>query len=804
MIRITTNRVGSKKFFFYLWSVMCAIVVFLIYWWFILPIPVFKTPYSTVLLDRDENILGMTIADDGQFRMPVVQSLPEKYITALLTFEDKRFFYHRGVDPLALLRAIGLNIKNGTVVSGGSTLTMQTVRLSQGNPPRTVPEKIKEMFLALRIEQRFSKDEILNRYIHHAPFGGNIVGLPAASMKYFNRPPDELSWAEAALLAVLPNSPALIFPGKNIVALKNKRDLLLQRLRDAGYLSGEDLELAVSEPLPNRIFQLECATPHLLANAFLQRKGVVSETYIDGKLQRQINTIVKRHAEILSHNHICNAAVLVAHIPSGEVRAYVGNSPVIREENGNHVDIITARRSSGSILKPALYALMQASGDILPQTIVSDIPSRFGSYVPENFSKDFKGVVPADKALSASLNVPFVRMLQNYGIGHFYDNLKRMGITTLDRSAGNYGLSLILGGAECSLWDLCNLYGGFVSILRHYNECDGVQYDNEFSRLRLWKDEMRDSSVNHYPVIDAASVWFTLKALQDVERPDMESGWKNFASSVDLCWKTGTSFGFRDAWAVGVNPEYVVGVWVGNANGEGRPGLVGVRVAAPILFEVAALLRTDLELYAPREEMIRTVVCRQSGHRASAICPEVDTVWTTSAAEKNRPCPYHRLLHLDSTGRYRVNSECEPVSRIQVKPWFVLSPVQEWYYVQSHADYKKMPPYRSDCRKEREGVMEMMEMIYPQRGLRVFIPKDWEGESKGVIFEMAHREPSTTVYWHIDNHYMGATRYHHQIEINVTPGRHLIHLVDASGNTLNQSFYVSRGDENHIDPSTGK
>ncbi|WP_231932420.1 MULTISPECIES: penicillin-binding protein 1C [Butyricimonas] len=774
------------------WIGGSMLLALLVGWWFFLPDPLFRVPYSTVILDRDDEIMGMTVAEDGQFRVSGRGHLSAKYVAALLCFEDKRFWAHEGVDPWAIARALFLNVRSGSVVSGGSTLTMQVVRLSRENPPRTIPEKILEMFLALRLEQSFNKWEILNMYVDHAPFGGNIVGIQAAALKYFNRQPDELSWAEAALLAVLPNAPALMYPGKNMPELKAKRDKLLRELSETGYFGEDDLAVATAEPLPERIYSPECIAPHLLAKAYKQRRGQINPTFIDARLQERVNEIVARHIDVLKHNHIYNAAVLVAHIPTGEVRAYVGNSPKVRENGGNQVDIITSNRSSGSILKPALYALMQQSGYILPGCIVSDVPSRFGGYTPSNFNKEFQGVVPAAKALSMSLNIPFVRLLREYGVEHFYDDLKKMGITTLNRRAENYGLSLILGGAECKLWDVCNMYGGMASILRHYSECDGASFDHEFRRLRVWGDERADSTEIRQNVVTASAVWLTFKALRDVERPDLESGWKNFASSMNLSWKTGTSFGFRDAWAVGVNPEYVVGVWVGNADGEGRPGLIGVRAAAPILFEVASLLRTDEHFFMPREELVETAVCRKSGYRASDICPERDTVWIARAGEKTAVCPYHRLVNLDLAGKFRVDSECESVNRMKIEPWFVLSPVQEWYYARTHADYKKLPPYRADCQRGQDDVMEM---IYPQRGLRVFIPKDLGGVVRGVIFEMAHREPSMLVYWHIDDQFLGTTRYHHQLEVNVSPGRHVLHLVDAKGNTLRQGFVVVDGSE---------
>ena len=340
------------------------------------------------------------------------------------------------------------------------------------------------------------------------------------------------------------------------------------------------------------------------------------------------------------------------------------------------------------------------------------------------------------------------------------------------------------------------------AVLNHYNDRDGQYFDGEYSRLKVWEeysgaegqDEEEKNISADRSVLKASAIWQTMKALEEVERPEMESGWKNFVSAMNLAWKTGTSFGFRDAWAVGVNPEYVIGVWVGNADGEGRPGLIGVRAAAPILFEVASLVRTDARFYMPKEELSAIAVCRKSGYRASSICPETDTVYVARAGEKTEVCPYHRLVNLDRTGKYRVDSECESVSRMKIEPWFVLSPVQEWYYARTHSDYKKLPPYRADCQRGQDDVMEM---IYPQRGLRVFIPKDLGGVVRGVVFEMAHREPSTLVYWHIDDQFLGTTRYHHQLEVNVAPGRHTLYLVDAKGNSLRQSFVVVDGEKDY-------
>lgn len=760
--------------------------LFFLLWWFTLPSPLFDVPYSTVLLDRNEEIIGVKVADDEQFRFRETGNLPAKYLEALLTFEDKRFIGHGGVDWLALGRAFYLNLSAGKVVSGGSTLTMQVIRLSRKNPPRTYWEKFRELLLALRLEQSYPKYAILRLYAGHAPFGGNVVGLSAASLKYFGRNPEQLSWGEAALLAVLPNAPSLSDPR----LVKEKRDRLLEQLYQNGKIDREDYKLALEEPLPGQIYFSGNTAPHLLTEAIRSRKGEVCHSTIDNRLQKRVNEIVERHSRLLGANHIYNMAVLVARISDGEVLAYVGNSPSQSGSRGNDVNIITAVRSSGSILKPALYGLMQQNGYILPGTLVPDVPSRFGGYAPSNFNRSFQGVAPADKALASSLNIPFVRMLKDYSYTRFYDDLKRLGITTLNREADDYGLSLILGGAEVSLWDVCNMYGGMVSTLRHYNGQDGSYFRGEYDRLKLWrkikKPTLTECSSFDVP-LKASAVWLTLEALGEVERPELESGWKNFASRMDLAWKTGTSFGFRDAWAVGVNADWVIGVWVGNADGEGRPGLVGVRAAAPVLFEVAGLLPVSTRLFMPVDEMKEVVVCRKSGYRASDICGEKDTIRVCEAGVRTGLCPYHRWIHLDKSEKWQVDSECEKVYNMQTVPWFVLTPVQEWYYIRTHSDYRKLPPWRSDC-KTPSG--DAMEMIYPQKGTRVFIPRDFGGKKGTVVFELAHRNPLAEVYWHIDDRYIGSTRHIHQMKFDTSEGLHTLTLIDSDGNTLQQRFRV--------------
>src|SRR5690606_7452932 len=472
-------------------------------------------------------------------------------------------------------------------VRGGSTLTQQVIRRSRKGEDRTYFEKFIELILATRAELSYTKDELLNLYASHAPFGGNVVGLEMASWRYFGLASDQLSWAESATLAVLPNAPALIYPGKNKSALRKKRDFLLTKLYNNQKIDSLTYQLALTEPLPNKPFPLPHIAPHLLQEVALQNSGHKVTTTIDYRLQLQVNNLVKRHYEQLRQNGVHNAAVMVMDIPSRAVLAYVGNSPTSKKHQKD-VDIIKAPRSTGSLLKPFLYAAMLNNGSLLPEALVADVPTQIAGYTPENYSQQYTGAVPAREALIQSLNVPAVRLLQGYGLERFHTELKGLRQDYINKPANYYGLSLILGGAESSLWDLCKAYAGVASTVNHYTQTSSEYYSNEFIDPILIKGKEADfGELVQEPVLfDAGSLFLTLEALKEVNRPDGEQAWMYYKDARPVAWKTGTSFGNRDAWAIGVTSRYLVGVWVGNADGEGRPMTTGVTSAAPLMFKV--------------------------------------------------------------------------------------------------------------------------------------------------------------------------------------------------------------------------
>ncbi len=770
----------------------------------VLPVVRFSDPTNTVLEDREGELLAARITDDGQWRFPVCDSVPYKVGECIRYFEDEYFRFHPGVNPVSLFRALVSNIRAGEIVRGGSTLSMQVVRLSRKGKPRTVYQKLVEIVLAMRLELGTSKKEIFRMYASHAPFGGNVVGIDAAAWRYYGRPPHQLSWGEAATLAVLPNAPALIHPGRNRELLVSRRNALLGKLQNNGVLDSLSCELARSEPIPGSPRALPQSVPHLLDRAEKEgRKGKRITTTIDRELQERINRLVASYHRQYRQNEIHNAAVLVLDIPRREVLAYVGNTPADGEGSGRHVDIITAPRSSGSILKPLLYTLMLDEGQILPGKLIPDIPTQISGYTPLNFDLTYSGAVAADRALVRSLNVPAVRMLQEYGLEKFHSKLQSLGFATIGRSPGHYGLTLILGGAEVTLWDLARVYMGMASTLNHIQEY-GYAYDTDEYRSPVYevtgyekREESLKETVMDFPeealrlsgsgVMSAGAIWQCFETLRELERPTQLGSWERFSSSRRVAWKTGTSFGFRDAWAVGLDPEYLVAVWVGNADGEGRPGLTGVLAAAPLMFEVFQLLPGAHWFEPPYDELTELEVCSRSGYRAGPDCEERETVMVPVAASRAGSCPYHRIVHLDHSSQFRVRDGCYETGNMVSIPWFVLPPVMEWYYRKTDPFYRPLPPFLPGC-AGTEG--EVMEMIYPRESSIVFIPRGLDGELSRLVLEAAHRNTSTTLYWHLDEEYLGETTLVHQMEVLTGPGRHTLTLVDSEGNRLVKRFEV--------------
>ena len=712
--------------------IWATVALLLLLYLFCLPRNLFKNvSYSTVVESADGELLGAHIAADGQWRFPPCDTVPERFATALIQFEDRHFRYHSGVNPVSLLRAARDNIRSGHVVSGGSTITMQVIRLSRQRE-RTVWQKMVEAVLATRLELRCSKRRILAMYASHAPFGGNVVGLEAASWRYFGRPASELSWGESATLAVLPNSPSTLHLSRGREELLQKRNRLLKRLLDHKDIPLETYTAAIEEPLPEAPLPLPS-----LASHYVERcpKGVRTRTGLSLPLQRAVEAAVNRRSDELAQEGIADMAAVVIDNASGAVVAYVGNSSPERERPGRQVDIAASPRSTGSILKPFLYEAALQEGTILPRTLLPDIPVNLSGFAPQNFDHQYYGAVPADEALARSLNVPAVFLLRQYGVPKFHSVLQEAGLSTITEVPEHYGLSLILGGAEARLDEITAAYSAFV----------------------------RGSA----PFTDPVARWYTFEALKEVNRPD-QLDWRLIRSVRKAAWKTGTSYGFRDAWAVGMTPAYTIGVWAGNAQGQGVPGLVGARTAGPVMFDILNLLPPSDEWFSDptchfersegiqRSEGIYADVCTSSGHLAGPDCPS-ETMLLPAAGIDSEPCHYH------NSGE------------------FVLPPAMEWYYRPNHPEYTGARKASGDA---------AVQFIYPQSGAVLSLPRQLSGKVEGVVFRAAHHKTDATLWWHLDNTYVGETTFRHEMLLAPAPGRHTLTVVDQDGSTASVSFSV--------------
>ncbi|MDR2806458.1 MAG: penicillin-binding protein 1C [Dysgonamonadaceae bacterium] len=734
---------GKKAFFIGITLLAAAYI-------FCLPRRLFQVPYATVVTDRSGEWLGARIAGDEQWRFPPCDTVPEKFKICITEFEDRYYRYHWGVNPLAVGRALVQNIKEKRVVSGGSTITMQAIRLAR-NKKRTVGEKIIEMIWATRLEFRYSKEKILALYASHAPFGGNVVGLDAAAWRYFGHSSGQLSWAEAATLAVLPNAPAMLHLSRNRLLLLEKRNRLLKRLQERNFIDELTYDLALSEALPDEPIPLPQIAPHLVARYYQTHRGEQVRSTIDKNLQIRIEDLIEQWHTEFQQQDIRNIAALVIDVQTNEILVYCGNVGFNENHSGNQVDIIRSERSTGSILKPFLYYAALQEGEILPHTLLPDIPININGFMPQNFNHRYEGAVPASAAVARSLNIPLVNLLRQYSVPKFYDFLKRHSIAALPQPASHYGLSLILGGAEAQLGAVTYAYADFARSLL------GLK-----------------SSMN------PAAAWQVVEALKEVNRPE-EIDWRTIPTMQTIAWKTGTSYGFRDAWAIGVTPKYAVGVWVGNSSGEGKPNLIGARTAGPVLFDIFDRLPASSSWFQqPSGVFVEAEVCRQSGHLKSRFCEEIDTALICPKGLQTDVCHYHVRVNLTPDERYRVYESCIGTEASLPANWFILPPAWAWYYKQHHPEYKTLPPFKPGC---GEDGAQAMQFIYPQGYAHILLPKQLDGSPGKITFELAHANRNATVFWHIDNEYVTATTDFHTLSVTLSVGSHSITVVDNDGNT---------------------
>ena len=637
------------------------------------PLAALHPPAATVVTDERGEPLRFFLPADEQWRFPVRRDEVAPVLKKVLIASEDRYFYrHPGVNPLAILRAFFTNLRQLRVVSGGSTITMQVARLADPRP-RTLVAKAVEAFRALQLERIYSKNELLEFYLNLTPYGRNIVGVAAASYFYFGKTPDKLSLGESALLAVIPRAPGRYDPVRSPAGAKAARDGLLDRLAAARVFSAEEIEAARMQPLPTAIKKPPVIAPHfceLARQQNIQGVGLASgprasriRTAIDLRVQRTAAEKVGERIGWVRDQGLENIAVVVIETKSRKLRAMVGAADFFDQAHHGMINGALIRRSPGSTLKPLLYARAFDDGRLVPQSLLLDIPTDFAGYVAKNFDGAYRGRVSAEEALVHSLNSPAVRLLSEVGLVEFYELLKAGGLSTLNRPAANYGLPLVLGACEVTLLDLANLYATLADagIFR-----DVVFYpaptrpEQEGGARRPARRPQDADPATGRRVLSAEACVLTSRILAKVERADMPWAWNLTRDVPAVAWKTGTSFGHRDAWAVGFSAKYTIAVWVGNLDGRAVKGISGAKQAGPILFDLLRALESGgAELPRPESlDIDETEVCAESRHLPGPFCPERIKVEYLPGRSVLPQCALHRQIFVDAETGERLEGDC--------------------------------------------------------------------------------------------------------------------------------------------------
>ncbi|MFA7578440.1 MAG: penicillin-binding protein 1C [Candidatus Muiribacteriota bacterium] len=725
----------------------------------------FPFDYSTVILDENGEFLRFYLNSEEQFIFPPDKNavIPNKLEKSILVFEDRRFYYHNGVDFFSLFRAFYQNFINKKIVSGGSTVTMQISRMVF-NRNRSFLNKISEIFYSFFLEFTNTKKSLLKLYIDNAPYGGNIRGYRAASVRYFKKNAENLTWAESAFLAVLPKNPNL----SNSELLLKRRNHVLKKLFEHKEIDKITYELAIEEKIPQKEQNLPFFAPHFCDNVFRQHKNTIVKTSIDLKLQERIEKIASLRTLNLKNRGINNLSIIIIENKTGQIKSYIGNSNYWDFENSGMVDGVRACRSTGSILKPFLYAYAIENGFILPQTILFDVPTFYGSFSPVNFDNRYNGTVRAGEALYRSLNIPAVRLLKEVGFLNFYLFLEKTGISTLTRSPENYGLSMITGGVEARLDELTMLY----------------------SLMAQGKNPViRDNFDSSEQILSKESIKLTLDILKNVKRPGIEFYIDKFSSAGQVSWKTGTSNGFKDAWAIGVTPEYSVGVWAGNFSGMSAPELTGYIAAAPVLFDVFSILANNKLDFEFEVNFKKIKICAETGYRATDNCKNIIEVDSPDIEPSIKTCPYHKKIWMNSEKKYEVCSLCWDENRTE--EIVIVYPSDVSSFVERHTNKKlSLPEHNPTC--EHISRKADFSILYPPDGITIKIPVGFDGKYQQIKVSAGVTRENEEIFWYINNKFITSTIQIHSFNHEFSEGINQITAVSSSGLSRTVTFHVNK------------
>ena len=726
-----------------------------------------QTDYSNIVIASDSTVIHAFLSSDEKWRMKTELSEITPLLRKAIIFkEDKYFYYHPGVNIIAIFRALFNNTLQNKRTSGASTITMQVARLLQPKE-RSYLNKLIEIFRAFQLEWQYSKDEILQMYLNLAPYGGNIEGVKAASLLYFEKSPNHLSLAELTALSVIPNRPNSMVIGKDNDSIVFMRNKWLKRFGNAGLFSKQDIEDAIYEPLKAKRHD----APKMAAHFSLRMKNLYGDkaniyTHLDIKKQLKIEHQVKNYINRLYNRNIKNAAVLIIDNQTNSVVSYVGSADFYNEEDAGQVDGIRAIRSPGSTLKPLLYALAFDKGLITPQLKVTDVPVNYSGYEPHNYDSEYHGLVTIINALTNSLNVVAVKVLEQYKIHRFLDEIKKINFRQIQKDEKKLGLSVILGGCGVTLEELTGMYHAFAN--------KGVY--TEFNWL---KSDTLNSGFN---LISAASGFMLTGILSRLTRPDLPLEWQNSADLPKVAWKTGTSYGRKDAWSIGYNKNYTVGVWVGNFSSEGVQELSGASTAAPLLFEIFNTIdyKSDAEWYDVPENIDYRMVCSETGLLPNTFCANLVSDVYIPGVSSNKICRHLREIQISADSSISYCTSCLPESGYITAFYPNYQPEMISYFETNQIKYLKIPPHNPEC--ERIFANDKPEISSPVNNVEYFIDR---ADTTEIMLSCNAANDVDTVYWYLNDKFYKSAKPVQQLFFKPPEGMLKISCTDDKGRNTN-------------------
>ena len=780
----------KKRWYIFALPLIPICLFLLVNWCFPLPKEKLQPPTSTVVLDRNGEWLRAFTAPDDMWRLPEtsLDAISPRFQTAMLTYEDQWFYHHWGINPVALTGAAFDNLKAGEIVRGGSTITMQLARLMEPKD-RTLPNKLIEMFRALQLELTYTKSEILTYYFNMLPYGGNIVGSAAASRLYFNKPQSALSLGEAALLAAIPNSPERLRPDRFPERARKARKKVLLRMKDAGEISEQRLQEALQEPIPAERYPLPFKAPHLSRLLTNKQSSIVSEhvgnqwihTTIDQRYQDTAERILRERLRPLQGQGVSTGAVVIIDTKSHEVLAMVGSHDFFDKPSAGQVNGTLALRSPGSTLKPFIYALAIDKGLITPQTLVFDVPVDYVGYSPVNYDEKFTGYITAREALARSLNVPAVNLYAKMGKNQLYGFLKQAGISTLSDQE-EYGLSLILGGCGINLLELTNLYAGLA------NMGEFAPYHLIVNRDTKGKKRKKASTSR---LLQPETSWIVTEMLTTLKRPDFPESFEHTGTMPRVAWKTGTSYGHRDAWSIGYSPELTIGVWIGNFNGTGAPILSGAEAAAPILFALFTALSGEKahQWFTEPANLKTRLVCALTGLPVSPHClTSVSDIYIPGVSAV-RECHIHKSIQVDIATGERLCSSCRPGRQFREET-IALWPaeVATWLNANGFA-VSELPAHNADCTRPLAGTQPVI--LSPARDTVYKIRSNVPTEYQKIRLSASVSGDTQEIFWFLNGELIFKGQAVEPTFLTPVVGKHELTCIDGAGRSTSLPLTIT-------------